>query len=75
MRMIRHQATDGSIQLAALQPDGTARGIQGDLFGSLCVTDAVVTSYRSNARADFRAINVTFYQPPRSVMWTNTIRF
>ena len=46
MRIIRHQATDGSIQLAALQPDGTARGIQGDLFGSFCITDAVVTPGR-----------------------------
>jgi len=35
----------------------------------------VVTSYRSNARADFMAINATFYWQPRSVMWTNTISF
>ena len=46
MRIIRHQATDGSIHLAALQPDGTARGIQGDLFGSFRVTDEVVTPGR-----------------------------
>jgi hypothetical protein len=34
-----------------------------------------VTSYRSNARANFRAINVTFYQQPRSAMWENTVSF
>ena len=43
MRIIRHQASNGTIQHAALQPDGTARRIEGDLFGDFSVTDEVVT--------------------------------
>jgi len=43
MRIIRHQANDGSLQYAALQPDGTARRIEGNLFGTHRVTDEVVS--------------------------------
>jgi 2-keto-4-pentenoate hydratase/2-oxohepta-3-ene-1,7-dioic acid hydratase in catechol pathway len=43
MRIIRHQANDGTIQHAALQPDGNARRIEGDIFGDFRVTDEVVT--------------------------------
>ncbi|MBX7211359.1 MAG: fumarylacetoacetate hydrolase family protein [Verrucomicrobiaceae bacterium] len=42
MRIIRHQTTDGSIQYAALQSDGTARRIDGDILGSFRVTEEVV---------------------------------
>ena len=43
MRIIRHQANNGTIQHAALQPDGTARRIEGDLFGNFRVTDEITT--------------------------------
>ena len=43
MKLIRHQANDGSIQYAALQPDGTARRLEGDLFGAHRVTDETVS--------------------------------
>jgi 2-keto-4-pentenoate hydratase/2-oxohepta-3-ene-1,7-dioic acid hydratase in catechol pathway len=43
MRIIRHQANDGSLQYAALQPDGTARRVEGNLFGTHRVTDEVVS--------------------------------
>jgi len=43
MRIIRHQANDGSIQYAALQPDGTARRLEGNLFGTHRVTDETVS--------------------------------
>jgi len=41
MRLIRHLTPAGPA-LAALQPDGTAREIAGDLFGDFRVTDRVV---------------------------------
>jgi len=41
MRLIRHQGPDGPAY-AALQPDGTARAVAGDLFGDFRVTDRVV---------------------------------
>ncbi len=43
MKIIRHQAADGTIQHAALQPDGTALAIEGDLFGNFHVTGKTVT--------------------------------
>ena len=43
MKLIRHQASNGTIQHAALQPDGTARRIEGDLFGDFNVTDEIIT--------------------------------
>jgi 2-keto-4-pentenoate hydratase/2-oxohepta-3-ene-1,7-dioic acid hydratase in catechol pathway len=43
MKLIRHQANDGSIQYAALQPDGTACRLEGDLFGTHRVTDEIVS--------------------------------
>jgi len=43
MKLIRHQAADGTIQHAALQPDGTALHVLGDLFGDFHVTGEVVT--------------------------------
>jgi 2-keto-4-pentenoate hydratase/2-oxohepta-3-ene-1,7-dioic acid hydratase in catechol pathway len=43
MKLIRHQAADGTIQHAALQPDGTALCVLGDLFGDFRVTNEVVT--------------------------------
>jgi 2-keto-4-pentenoate hydratase/2-oxohepta-3-ene-1,7-dioic acid hydratase in catechol pathway len=42
MKVIRHHSPTGSIQYAALQSDGTARPIEGDIFGSFRVTDDVV---------------------------------
>ena len=42
MKIIRHQTANGSIQHAALQPDGTDLRIEGDIFGSFRVTDEVV---------------------------------
>jgi len=42
MKIIRHLASDGLIQHAALQTDGTALRIEGDLFGSYNVTGEVV---------------------------------
>lgn len=42
MKIIRHQTSDGLIQHAALQADGTALRIDGDLFGSYTVTAEVV---------------------------------
>jgi 2-keto-4-pentenoate hydratase/2-oxohepta-3-ene-1,7-dioic acid hydratase in catechol pathway len=41
MKIIRHQTPSGPAY-AALQPDGTAREIIGDLFGSFRATDKVV---------------------------------
>jgi 2-keto-4-pentenoate hydratase/2-oxohepta-3-ene-1,7-dioic acid hydratase in catechol pathway len=41
MKIIRHQTPAGPAY-AALQPDGTAREITGDLFGSFQATDKVV---------------------------------
>ena len=43
MKLIRHQANNGTIQHASLQPDGTARRIEGDLFGDFHVTDEIIT--------------------------------
>lgn len=43
MKLIRHQTNDGSIQYAALQPDGTSRRLEGDLFGGHRVTDEIVS--------------------------------
>ena len=42
MKIIRHQTSNGLIQHAALQADGTALRIDGDLFGSYSVTGEVV---------------------------------
>ncbi len=42
MKIIRHHSSDGSVQYAALQPDGTARQIEGNLFGAHRVTDETV---------------------------------
>jgi 2-keto-4-pentenoate hydratase/2-oxohepta-3-ene-1,7-dioic acid hydratase in catechol pathway len=42
MKIIRHLASNGLIQHAALQTDGTALRIEGDLFGSYSVTGEVV---------------------------------
>jgi 2-keto-4-pentenoate hydratase/2-oxohepta-3-ene-1,7-dioic acid hydratase in catechol pathway len=41
MKIIRHLTPDGAAQ-AALQPDGTALEIAGDIFGDFRVTDRVV---------------------------------
>jgi 2-keto-4-pentenoate hydratase/2-oxohepta-3-ene-1,7-dioic acid hydratase in catechol pathway len=41
MKLIRHLSPDGPAH-AALQPDGTARAVAGDLFGDWKVTDRVV---------------------------------
>jgi 2-keto-4-pentenoate hydratase/2-oxohepta-3-ene-1,7-dioic acid hydratase in catechol pathway len=43
MKLIRHQASNGSIQHAALQPDGTARRVEGDILGNFRVTDEIIT--------------------------------
>ena len=43
MRIIRYQAKDGSIQYAGLQTDGTARHLEGNLFGINRITEEVVT--------------------------------
>ncbi len=42
MKIIRHQTSSGPAY-ASLQPDGSAREITGDLFGSFRATDRVVT--------------------------------
>ena len=42
MKIIRHQSANGPIQHAALQPDGTARRIEGDILGNFRVTDETV---------------------------------
>ena len=42
MKIIRHQNANGIVEHAALQPDGTARRIEGDLFGCYSVTGDVV---------------------------------
>lgn len=42
MRIIRYQDNSGSIHLAALQSDGTANRIEGDLFGSFDVSNEVI---------------------------------
>jgi len=44
MRIIRHQTTDGSIQYAVLQPNGSARRIEGDILSDFLVTDETVTA-------------------------------
>lgn len=46
MKLIRHQSSCGSIQYAALQPDGSARRIEGDPFGDFHVTTEPVTPHR-----------------------------
>lgn len=46
MRLIRYQDTTGSIHHAALQPDGGARRIEGDIFGDFRVTEEAVTPHR-----------------------------
>jgi 2-keto-4-pentenoate hydratase/2-oxohepta-3-ene-1,7-dioic acid hydratase in catechol pathway len=46
MKIIRHQTPDGLIEHAALQPDGSARRIKGDLFGSFGITEEVVNPGR-----------------------------
>lgn len=42
MKIIRHQSPTGPAY-AALQPDGSARAISGDIYGDFKVTDQVVT--------------------------------
>ncbi|MEJ1971102.1 MAG: fumarylacetoacetate hydrolase family protein [Lacunisphaera sp.] len=42
MQLLRHLTPDG-VAYAALQPDGSARAIKGDIFGVYEVTDRVVT--------------------------------
>ena len=42
MKLIRHLTPAGPAQ-AALQPDGTARAVEGDLLGRWRVTDRAVT--------------------------------
>jgi 2-keto-4-pentenoate hydratase/2-oxohepta-3-ene-1,7-dioic acid hydratase in catechol pathway len=42
MKIIRHQTSNGLIQHAALQADGTALRIDGDLFGNYSVTGEAV---------------------------------
>jgi 2-keto-4-pentenoate hydratase/2-oxohepta-3-ene-1,7-dioic acid hydratase in catechol pathway len=49
MRIIRHQASDGSIQYAALQHDGTARHLEGDLFGTYRVTERIISPVKTLA--------------------------
>jgi 2-keto-4-pentenoate hydratase/2-oxohepta-3-ene-1,7-dioic acid hydratase in catechol pathway len=41
MKIIRYQDPRGAVRQAALQADGTARDIEGDLFGAFAVTDRV----------------------------------
>ncbi len=41
MKLIRHLTPSGPAY-AALQPDGSARAIEGDILGDFCVTDQVV---------------------------------
>ncbi len=38
MKIIRHKLADGSIQYGSLQPDGTVRRIEGDIFADFRVT-------------------------------------
>jgi 2-keto-4-pentenoate hydratase/2-oxohepta-3-ene-1,7-dioic acid hydratase in catechol pathway len=45
MKLIRHLTSSGPA-LAALQPDGSACAITGDLFGEWSITDSVVTPGR-----------------------------
>ncbi len=45
MKLLRHLTPTGPAY-AALQPDGSARAIDGDLFGAWRVTDRVVTPGR-----------------------------
>jgi 2-keto-4-pentenoate hydratase/2-oxohepta-3-ene-1,7-dioic acid hydratase in catechol pathway len=42
MKLIRHLTPSGPAY-AALQPDGSARAIEGDVLGNWCVTDKAVT--------------------------------
>lgn len=42
MKILRCLTADGTTTHAALQPDGTAKAIEGDLFGSFQVTDRAV---------------------------------
>ncbi len=46
MRIIRYQDTSGSIHHASLLPDGSARRIEGDIFGDLRVTNESVTPHK-----------------------------
>ncbi len=43
MKLIRHSTSNGSVQYAAIQRDGSALRVAGDPFGSFSVTDEVVT--------------------------------
>ncbi len=38
MKIIRHKLADGSVQYGSLQPDGTVRRIEGDIFADFRVT-------------------------------------
>jgi 2-keto-4-pentenoate hydratase/2-oxohepta-3-ene-1,7-dioic acid hydratase in catechol pathway len=46
MKIIRHQTNTGSIEYAALQSDGKALRIAGDIFGDFQVTEASVSPGR-----------------------------
>jgi 2-keto-4-pentenoate hydratase/2-oxohepta-3-ene-1,7-dioic acid hydratase in catechol pathway len=46
MKIIRYQDTSGQTGHAALQADGSARKIEGDLLGSYRVTSETVTNYK-----------------------------
>ena len=46
MKIIRYQDTAGSIHQAALQPDGRARRIAGDIYGQFSVTGETVVPHK-----------------------------
>jgi phosphoribosylformylglycinamidine (FGAM) synthase-like amidotransferase family enzyme len=46
MHIIRYQDTSGSIHHAALQPDGSARRIAGDIFGHFSYTGETVVPHK-----------------------------
>lgn len=52
MKIIRYLNAEAEIHHAALQPDGTARGIRGDILGAFEVTDRVVQPVKLLAPVD-----------------------
>lgn len=46
MKIIRYQAPDHSVHHAALQPDGSAHRITGDLFGKYAITEEIASVSR-----------------------------
>jgi 2-keto-4-pentenoate hydratase/2-oxohepta-3-ene-1,7-dioic acid hydratase in catechol pathway len=52
MQIFRIQSPDGAITYAAQQTDGSARALEGDLFGGLTLTDRPVPLHRRLAPLD-----------------------